>query len=113
MVAGRGRHQEVPHLGRLSRGADLSATVAAVARRLKADLSSWQPGRRTDDPARALCAYAVRRASGARLSELAAALGYRHPSAVSVACRRAEAAMRSARVRREVEDLVAHAVANH
>jgi len=113
MVAGRGRDQEVPHLGRLGRGADLNAVVAAVAKRLEADRSGWQPGRRTDDPARALCAYAVRRASGARLTELAAARGYRHPSAVSGACRRAEAAMRSAKVRRQVEDLVDHAAANH
>jgi hypothetical protein len=80
-----------------------------VAKSLKADTSRWEPGRRIDDPARSLCAYAVRRVTGARLSELAKALGYRSPSAVTSACRRAEEAMRSDRVRRQVEKLVADA----
>jgi len=113
MVAGRGRHPEVPQLGRLGRAPDLEALVERVAGKLKADRASWRPGRRTDDASRALCAYVVRKASGARVGELAAALGYRSPSAVSVACRRAEAAMRSGKVRRQMEELVAYAAANH
>jgi putative transposase len=113
LVAGRGRHPEVPQLGLLGRAVDLGELVDRVGRKLKADRSSWRPGRRSNDVSRALCAHVVRAVSGARLPELAAALGYRNPSAVSVACRRAEAAMRSGKVRRMVEDLVANAAANH
>ena len=82
-------------------------------RKLKAERSLWRPGRRADDPARAICAYVVRKVSGARVQDLAAALGYRSQSAVSVACRRAEAAMRSGQVRRQVGELVSHAATNH
>jgi REP element-mobilizing transposase RayT len=113
MVAGRGGHPEVPHLGKLGRAANLDELVELVSRKLKAERSLWRPGRRTDDPARAICAYVVRKVSGARVRDLAAALGYRSPSAVSVACRRAEAAMRSGQVRQQVDDLVRHAATNH
>jgi REP element-mobilizing transposase RayT len=109
LVGATGKHPEVPQLGRLWGSEDLGKLVAQVAKSLKADTSRWEPGRRIDDPARALCAYAARRATGARLSELAKALGYRSPSAVTSACRRAEEAMRSDRVRRQVEKLVADA----
>jgi REP element-mobilizing transposase RayT len=109
MVSGRGAHAEVPGLGRLRRGGDLEAMVARVARKLKADRSEWCPGRRDNDLARARCAYAVRRASGARIRELAAALGYGSPSAVTAACRLVREAARSAKARRELEELVAHA----
>jgi putative transposase len=109
MLAGRGPHGEVPAVGRLRRGVDVGAMVERLARRLKADRSGWLPGRRTYDPARAKCAYAVRAASGARNLEVAAALGYRSASAVTAACRRVEATSRSARARRELEELVAHA----
>jgi len=109
MLSGRGAHTELPGLGRMQRGADLEAMVARVAKRLKADRSGWLPGRRVDDLARAKCAYAVRQASGARNRELAAALGYRSPSAVTAACRLMREAARSAGTRKELEALVAHA----
>jgi len=109
MFSGRGAHTEVPGLGQLMRGADLEAMIERVARRLKADRSGWLPGKRADDLARAKCAYAVREASGARNRELAAALGYRSPSAVTAACRLVRAAACSASARRELEDLVTHA----
>jgi hypothetical protein len=108
MLAGRRGEEEVPGLAGLRRGADLGALVDRAARRLKADRSGWVPGRRDDDLARAQCAYAVRRASGARIRELAAALGYRSASSVGAACRRAEAAARSGKARRELEALVKH-----
>jgi REP element-mobilizing transposase RayT len=109
MLSGRGAQEEVPGLGRLRRGGDLEAMVERLVRRLKVDRSGWQPGRRSDDLARARCAYAVRRASGARNRELAAALGYRSASSVGAACRRAEATARSSKARRELEELVTHA----
>ncbi len=108
MLAGRRGEEEVPALAGLRRGADLGEMVARAARRLKVDRSRWLPGRRDDDLARALCAYAVRQASGARIRELAAALGYRSASSVGAACRRAQAAARSGRARRELEELVKH-----
>ncbi len=109
MLSGREAHAEVPGLGRMRRGADLEAMIVRVARRLGADRSEWGPGRRNNDLARAKCAYAVRQASGARNRELAAALGYRSPSAVTAACRLVREAARSAKARRELEALVAHA----
>jgi putative transposase len=108
MLAGRKGDEEVPALARLGRGADLGELVDLAARRLKADRSGWLPGRRDDDLKRAMCAYAVRRATGARIRELAAALGYRSASSVGAACRRAEAAARSGKARRELEELVKH-----
>jgi putative transposase len=109
MLAGRGPYAEVPGLSRLKRGVDLAAMVGRVAERLRADRSGWVPGRRTYDGARAKCAYAVREASGARNLELAAVLGYRSASAVTAACRRVRDAARSAKVRRELEGLIADA----
>jgi len=44
---------------------------------------------------------------------VAAALGYRSQAAVTVACRRAEAAMASAKVRRQVERLLRDAATNY
>ena len=113
LLAGRGAHQDVPQLGRLKREADLEGAVLRVCAGLKADRAGWRPGRRSDDLSRAICAYVVRRASGARLREVAAALGYRSQAAVTVACRRAEAAMASAKVRRQVERLLRDAAANY
>jgi REP element-mobilizing transposase RayT len=112
LVGARGSHPEVPHLGRLVRAEDLAGLTGRLGRKLKADPSAWQPGSRSDDPARAKCAYVARRLTGARLADLAKALGYRNPSSVTVACRRVEKAMRSAKVRREVEKLLADAAAN-
>ena len=113
LVAGRGRAVEVPQLGKLRRGADLEALIERVCRRMQVDRNSWLPGRRSDDLSRAICAYVVRRASGARLREVAAAFGYRSQSAISVACRRAEVAMGGVKVRREVEELLGDATTNH
>jgi putative transposase len=113
LLAVKGPHPEVPQLGQLGRGADLEAMVARLCRRMKAQRGGWQPGRRSDDPSRAICAYVVRRASGARLRDVAAALGYRSQSAVTVACRRIEAAMEEKKFRRQVEDLLAEAGTNH
>jgi hypothetical protein len=48
---------------------------------------------------------------GARPRKLAAVLGYRSASSVGKACRRAEAAARTAKARRELEELVAHVAA--
>jgi len=109
LLSRRGGQAEVPGLGRLRRAADLEAMVARVAKRLKVDRSGWEPGRRLGDPARAKCAYAVRKASGARNRELAAVLGYESPSAVTAACRRVREAARSAKAKRELEELTAHA----
>ena len=111
MLAGREGHEEVPGLARLGRSSNLEEMVNRAARRLGVDRAGWVPGRRADDPARALCAYAVRRASGARIRELAAALGYRSASSVGAACRRVGALARSAKARRELEELVAHVAA--
>jgi putative transposase len=113
MLAGRARHPEVPQLGRLLRDADLAGMVKRVCERMQVEPAGWRPGRRSGDLARAVCAYVVRRKSGARLQDLAAALGYRSQSAVTVACRRAEAAMAAKRVRRQVEELLADAATNH
>jgi putative transposase len=113
LLAGRGNDEEIPQIGRLGRGADLEALVERVCRRMKTDRASWRPGRRSDDLSRAICTYAVRRASGARIAKLAAVLGYRSASSVGAACRRVEAAMRSAAVRRQVEELLRHAAAWH
>jgi putative transposase len=52
---------------------------------------------------------AVREASGARNLELAAALGFRSASAVTAACRRVRDGARTAKARRELEELVARA----
>jgi hypothetical protein len=109
MLSGRKAHAEVPGLGRMRRGGDLEAMVERLAKRLKADRSEWTPGRRDNDLTRAKCAYGVRQASGARNHELAAALGYRSPSAVSAACRLVREMARSAKAKREMEELVAYA----
>ena len=113
LLAGRGSHPEVPQLGRLGRGVDLDRLVDWVCDKLKADRSSWTQGRRSDDLDRAICAFVVRRASGARLRDVAAALGYRSQSAVTVACRRVTEAMGEAKVRRQVEGLVREMAADH
>jgi REP element-mobilizing transposase RayT len=79
------------------------------ARRLGAESSAWQPGRKVNDLARAKCAYALRQATGARHRELAAALGYRSASSVGAACRLVQEAARSPRAKKELEALVGHA----
>jgi putative transposase len=109
MFSGRAARSDVPGLGRLGRGADLEAAVARQARRVGADRSGWRPGRRDRGLTRAKCAYALRRATGARDRELAALLGYRSASSVGAACRLAEAKARSGRAKRELEALIDHA----
>ena len=80
-----------------------------MAGRLSADRSGWRPGRRDRDLSRAKCAYALRQATGARDRELAAVLGYRSASSVGAACRLVQAAACSAKAKKELEALVAHA----
>jgi REP element-mobilizing transposase RayT len=109
MLSGREVRAEVPTLGRLRRDVDLKALVERLARRLGAESSAWQPGRKVNDLARAKCAYALRQATGARHRELAAALGYRSASSVGAACRLVQEAARSPRAKKELEALVGHA----
>jgi hypothetical protein len=109
MLSGREARGDVPAVGRLRRGRDLEGLVASLARRLGADRSGWQLGRRDVALSRAKCAYALRQAPGARHRELAVALGYRSVSSVAAACRLVREAARSAQAKRELETLVAHA----
>jgi putative transposase len=109
MLSGREARGDVPAVGRLRRGRDLEMLAERLARRLGADRSAWQIGRRDRDLSRAKCAYALRQATGVRDRDLAAALGYGSASSVGAAFRLVRAAARSAAARRELEDLVAHA----
>lgn len=111
MLAGRGAPAEVSALRCLRREVDLRVVVERLARRLGADPSKWQPGRRIDDLARARCAYALRQGTGARHRELATVLGYRSASSVGAACRLALKTAHSEQAKIELEtlvDLVSH-----
>jgi REP element-mobilizing transposase RayT len=95
LLAGRPSTVEIPDLGRLKPRPELAEVISAVCRQFKADPSRWKPGTRYDGLERAVAAYIVRRATGLPSLAIAEALGYRNVSSISVACRRAEEAIRT------------------
>jgi len=114
MLRGRPRDREVPALSRLATAPTLERLVRAIAAEFGGDAASWQPGRRADDLPRAVAAYLGRRLSGARSSAIAAALGYRSASSVTVACRRVERALADPRVAARLEAIAQRlSAANH
>ena len=66
---------------------ELSDVVAAARQIFGA--RKWEAGTRSVDPSRCVAAYLAREVFGFGSTEVAAALGYRNPSSVSRAVRRA------------------------
>ena len=93
LLAGRDADGEVPTLGALCRQADLGDVIAAAEAACGGQVDTWKSGRRCEDLSRAAAAYLARQSTGLTHREIAAALGYKNPSSVSVACRRMAKAM--------------------
>jgi hypothetical protein len=113
MLAGRDEDRGVPALSRLRSRPAVGEVVAAVARRFGSDLAQWAPGRRCDDMDRAVAAYLSRELAGAPSREIAAALGYRNVSSVSVACRRVGQALGRAAFARNINAIRRRLATNH
>jgi len=90
LVAGRPGDSEVPDLKRLRQRdrPTLDVLLAMVATHFHGEPTAWPPGRRWDDLSRAVAAWVARRLTGRPAHEIARALGYRHTSGVTMACRR-------------------------
>ncbi len=91
MLDGRAPAADVPQLRVLRPRPDLKRIVAVVAEHFEACESDWTVGTRSDDAGRALAAYLARRRYGYRATEVAATLGYRGHSGVTMAVARVEA----------------------
>lgn len=106
---------ETPTLARLRLRPTLAQVVAAVAERYGGAPARWAPGRRADGPARAVAAYLAHHVAAQPNRPIAEALGYTHPSSVTVACRRIESAPTRSRVARDVRELTRALIdaANH
>jgi putative transposase len=81
---------ELPQLGRLRERPSLAMIVETVAAQFGHAEAGWRRGHRNDDASRAVAAYLARRCFGYRATDVATALGYAGPSAVSHAVRRIE-----------------------
>ena len=92
MLRSRPRDSEMPALKRLTTRPSVERVVRAVAAEFGCDASRWRPGRRADGLPRAVAAHLGRDLAGAPSQAIAAALGYRSLSSVTVACRRVERA---------------------
>ena len=75
----------------------LDRVIAVVADAFGVDASTWRPGRRSDDQARAVAAYLARRSYGHKVTEIASALGYTSHGGVVAEVRRVENADRALR----------------
>ena len=83
---------ELPQLRRLKTEAppEMDEIVLAVVEQFPCNPTAWRPGHRCDDLARPIAAYLARELTSLPMRKIAEALGYRGPSSVSMACRRAE-----------------------
>ena len=106
ILRGRDEDEQVPDLARLRRAATMGQVIAAVVSRLGGAPDTWQPGRRCDDISRAVAAHVARETAAASSREIAAALGYRHLSSISAACRRVEQALANGRLRDDIEAIL-------
>ena len=113
MIEGRPSDREVPSLERLRGRPSLVEVIEATAKHFGADRSSWRTGSRSDDLVRAVAASLARDLTDSRLAEIAAALGYRSASSVSVACRRTERAKGDERLADDIVRLKRRIVTNH
>jgi len=97
---------ELPPLPRLRAAPSIEAISRAVADRFGSDATTWQPGRRSDDLARAAAAYLARELTREPLTAIAAALGYRRSSSVSMACQRVTRALTDPRLAQDIRELM-------
>ena len=83
---------ELPQLHRFKTETqpEMDEIVRAVVEQFPCNPTAWRAGRRCDDLARPIAAYLARELTSLSTREIAEALGYRGPSSVSMACRRAE-----------------------
>ena len=100
-----GGRPESPHL---RKRLNLDDVIAQATAQFGGDASHWKRRRRCDDLARAVAAYVARQTTGLRVAEIAAGLGYRNASSVSVACRRAEREMRHLLVAQKIQRMLSH-----
>ena len=108
MLEGRPAAADVPQLRVLRPRPDLKRIAAVVAEHFGECGADWTAGRRSDDAGRAVAAYLARRRYGYRATEVAATLGYRVHSSVTMAVARVEAEL--ARLRgtlKEIENQLA------
>ena len=112
LLAPRPDDTELPPLSRLRAAPRIEVISCAVAERFGCDAATWRPGRRTDDLSRAIAAYLARRLTREPLRAIAAALGYRRASSITVACQRVERALSNPRLRRDVAALARAIEAN-
>jgi len=98
MLRTRPRDGELPALKRLTTRPTVECIVRAVEAEFGCDASRWRPGRRADELPRAVAAHLGRGLAGAPSQAIAAALGYRSLSSVTVACRRVERALADRRL---------------
>ncbi len=108
MLEGRPAAADVPQLRALRPRPDLKRIAAVVAEHFGGCGADWTAGRRSDDAGRAVAAYLARRRYGYRATEVAATLGYRVHSSVTMAVARVEAEL--ARLRgtlKEIENQLA------
>ena len=113
LLGQRPEDPEVPQLARFRPRPALSDVMALVAKHYGRDPSAWAPGRRCDDPARSVAAYLARHVAGETSRRVAAALGYRNRSSVTVACRRIQAAPPRSELAKDVRDLARHLLGGH
>lgn len=113
-VLGRqGDDAEAPLLPYSGSRPGLEAVIAVVATHYSVDPSTWTPGRRHDVVPRSVAAFLGRHVAGAAARDVAAALGYRSTSSVSVACRRVEEAGPQSPLARDVRRLMQHLASLH
>ena len=83
----------------------VDAVVHAAAKHFGVDPQGWGEGRRCNGMGRAVAAYLARGLYAASGREIAAHLGCRNASRISVACRRVKAAMKDRRLARDLDRL--------
>jgi len=105
MARGREEDAELPQVSQMRPRPDLDTVVRAAAEHFGEDPSAWIEGRRCDGMGRAVAAALARGLCAAPGREIAARLGYRNVSSVSVACRRVDAATKSRRFSRDLAQL--------
>lgn len=86
----RSEDASLPELGRLRERPSLDRILEVVLSHFGCDAAGWCPGKRSNDPGRAVAAYLARRRFGYLATEVAQWLGYRGPSGVTRATARVE-----------------------